>query len=394
MNDITITEKTIKANGLSHDTLQTFVTMAELEESTYNSQQELYEYELDTPYSEWAEAVESSSAITGGMISLMAQEGGSIMYTLKYDGLSVSINNDRDMISENKPVRLSQYLQENLSDTKYDSVEARNRAIESKVNEYQEMYRAWRDLIIAHSTVDSVTIEKPGYITGRGDYVGQTVSEEMKWTIIDYFSGSLPLSREYMNSLNGEEKDGIDDLRYCSIRIGNKDYISSITVGIAWKTEQTDKAEELTVPENESSIEDSFIDDLLHGFTARDQVINENPDVDTYPSSKYISTHEAYILAEYEYIEKYRDAQFTDEMVKDASWLYLDGLDRQYEAVSKYYLADRDLYDQKWADGYYERCRALFLLSEKYDLRVKITLKDALNDMISVGEQVEISVDG
>lgn len=399
MDDITLTEADIERGRLTHSALESFVGIAESEVSLYDTQTKNYNQRKETPYEEWVEDVGSSLTITNHMLALMAQDGGRISFGLYYDGLSVTIMNDSAALREKEPsVPLAVYLQESLADTEYATIEERNQAIEEKAEEYRDIYRQWVDYVIDNSTVEAVRIQKPGYQTGRGVYVGKPAAEDEKWTVMDYYSGNLPLSREYVKGLSPEEKAGIDDLCYCSVRVGDKTFISEVSVGIAVKpkpaTESAAESSENpdTDTAEETPIEDAFVDDLLHGFTERDRVYNATKDSESAYASRQVEIYTSLVAAEKEYLDKYRETEFSDETVKEAAWLYIDGLDRQYTGITEYAITDSGLYDQYWSDGYYERCRALYLLSEKYDLKVIITLQDVLNDMINTGAEVEVTI--
>jgi len=388
----------IEGGYVNHGSIQSYLRIAEDYVRMYNEAVDRYKEELKTPYEEWIEEVGSSLTITEGMLRMMSKSGWSILFGgLHYNGIGVSLSNDRDALAEKMPEQTLQgYLKDRLLDTQYETIEARNKAISDTAEEYYAIYKAWNDQVLNETIVTGVHITKMGYQTGNGEYIGQPYDiGDAKWGVTNYYSGTLPLAYDYVKGLSEEDKAEIEGLVYCTIRVDKQNFISAIDVAKYVPNIKQESTPEPEEKENEEIVptEEAFISDLLQGLTARDQIVTENPDVESYPPSKYQATYTAYVEAEKNFVDKYRDIEFTDETVKEAALLYLDGLDRQYKSITEYYGTKGESFNQYWSDGFYERCRALYVLSEKYDLKVRLSLRSVLADMIDAGKDVEVTIE-
>lgn len=392
-----ISRDDIERGFVKHSTIEDGLGLSERWVELYNDSMETYNKRISYPYEEWIEEVGSSLTVTEGMLRMMVNVGDvgrGVIYGLRYNGLSVSVQNDSSALLEKGPHQsLFEYLNEKLTGQEYDSVEARNAAIAEETERYCTMRSEWTDQVLAGSTVTGVFITKMGYQTGNGEYIGQPYEVEgTGWGVTNYYSGTLPLSYDYIRGLSEEEKAEIEGLASCSIRLEDKKYISQISIEKYIPRTAPAATPEPIEEEAQQSPEEAFIDDLLHGFTERDRLISKAYESESYYATHYVEIYTGYVLAEKEYVEKYKEIEFADDTVKEAAWLYNDGLDNQYKAITEYGETDSELYDKYWSDGYYERCRALYLLSEKYDLKVIITAQEALDEMIATGADVEVTI--
>ena len=372
----------IEEGRLTYKALQRLAEFAESYRSIYQSALEIYQRKLDTPYEQWKKDVGSSLTVSSGMLSLMVRSGGAFYGTMDLNGARLSFDIDAEidqsfMNHDMVDVGFERYLDERLDETTYATIEERNAAIEAVVQEYQTVFKDYYVNMVEHSTLKWISIDKLGYMTGEGYFVGKEMekTEDRYGYIVSYYVGNIPLSNEYVETLSEKEKGEIN-LSYIQMRLDEKNYISQIFVG---KYQPVQKKEPTT--------EEAFVADLLAGYTERDAVVKKYKQVfDSLSEIKQVEVYEAYLAAEKEHLDKYRDAEFSDAGIAEGAKAYFKGLDAQYEAVTKYMGRDQETFDALWTQGYYDRCKGLYFLSQVQKLTVAYSLQSTLNEMIEIGE--------
>lgn len=132
----------------------------------------------------------------------------------------------------------------------------------------------------------------------------------------------------------------------------------------------------------------AFIKDAKKSFEARADYL---ADVE---SGKITSTEDVYLKEavnkEKEIIDKYKDAEFDNPELGKLAKDYIDGLNKQDEAL-KYYANDFMKYDKLWTEGYDMRSTALTTLVDKFGLEMDDeSFKELQNNAQVVKENKEV----
>lgn len=110
-----------------------------------------------------------------------------------------------------------------------------------------------------------------------------------------------------------------------------------------------------------------FIKDAKKSFEARADYLAG------VESGKITSTEDVYLKEavnkEKQIIDKYKDAEFDNPEIGKLAKDYIDGLNKQEEAI-KYYSNDFMKYDKLWTEGYDMRSTALTTLVDKFGLKL------------------------
>ena len=139
---------------------------------------------------------------------------------------------------------------------------------------------------------------------------------------------------------------------------------------------------------------EKFVADIAAGWearVARAAAIDENREK-LMSDKEYIEYMVEVISAEYDYINKYRDAEFEEANLEKYFQDYIGALDEQYIAITEYYGQDDKLYQQYWNNGYYNRCRAMYWINRKFGMDIKKENQKNFTDLIALGKCWDMKV--
>lgn len=159
----------------------------------------------------------------------------------------------------------------------------------------------------------------------------------------------------------------------------------------------TDATDEDTVDSDEAVtgpvVSENFVADFTAGWEARSQRVALDSARSSLMSDKqYIDYMSECISAEYDYINKYRDAEFKDQALAGYFQDYISALDEQFIAITEYYGNDDILFDQYWTSGYYKRCQTIYWINRKWGINVSAENQAALSDMVTIGKYWDMKV--
>lgn len=122
---------------------------------------------------------------------------------------------------------------------------------------------------------------------------------------------------------------------------------------------------EETKESKKDSVDQAFLKDMEKATAARWKLADKEVTEETDEKEHYTKL----VSSETDILAKYKDKQFNDVKLQALAEKYLDGLDKQKEAV-KYINVDLDKYDTLWSEGYDLRSTVLLQLQEEYNVKL------------------------
>ncbi len=131
------------------------------------------------------------------------------------------------------------------------------------------------------------------------------------------------------------------------------------------------------------SADSGFIQSVAKGFEARDALTEKSSKANT--SEEY---YKKLVDAELEQVERYQDAQFADDKLREDAIAYIDSLKDQRSAAESY-STDNDKFQQDWQKAYDKRTTLLKVFVDDYGLTVSSGCQEDLDRLVSHGKKVE-----
>ncbi len=150
-----------------------------------------------------------------------------------------------------------------------------------------------------------------------------------------------------------------------------------------------DSDEALTSPVSS----DRFVADLTAGWEARSaRLAQDSNRVSLMSDKQYVAYMSECISAEYDFINKYRDAEFEESVLAGYFQDYISALDEQFIAITEYYGKDDVQFNEYFSSGYYKRCQALYWINRKWGMTVKTENQETLTELITIGKYWDMKV--